>query len=150
MREDEVYKFGDATIMKVHGELKYWLNNFRLGYNEDMPIRPWSDKDQRRTESMLMNQSDLPRDTPLVRVEVLRVILFSIHSDDGNPSNANIKQALRGSNTSSWKSCQGGSSKLNLSDHRFQDERKYEHAGPKVTRSQEGKRLQDDEEIMVD
>ncbi|GKD54927.1 hypothetical protein Tco_1288314 [Tanacetum coccineum] len=53
MREDEVYKFGDATIMKVHDELKYRLNNFRIGYNKDMPTRPWSEKDQRRTESML-------------------------------------------------------------------------------------------------
>ncbi|GJV91323.1 hypothetical protein Tco_1539136 [Tanacetum coccineum] len=73
------------------------------------------------------NRRDLPRDTPLVRVEVLRVIFFSTHSDDGNPSSANIKQALcesnaicvRESNTSSWKSCQGGSFKLNLPDHRF-------------------------------
>nr|GEX65778.1 hypothetical protein [Tanacetum cinerariifolium] len=47
MREDEVYKFGDATIMKVCDELKYWLKNFKLGYNVDMPTRPWSDKDQR-------------------------------------------------------------------------------------------------------
>ncbi|GJU85474.1 hypothetical protein Tco_1293020 [Tanacetum coccineum] len=30
----------------------------------------------------------------------------------------------------------------------FQDKEKYEHVGPKVTRSQEGKRLQDDEEMI--
>ncbi|GJT52375.1 hypothetical protein Tco_0978532 [Tanacetum coccineum] len=51
--EDEVYKFGDATIMKVRDEQKYRLDNFRIGYNEDMPTRPWSDKDRRRTYSML-------------------------------------------------------------------------------------------------
>ncbi|GJX27270.1 hypothetical protein Tco_0233566 [Tanacetum coccineum] len=45
MREDDVYKFGDATIMR--------LNNFWLGYNEDMLTRPWSDKDPRWIESML-------------------------------------------------------------------------------------------------
>ncbi|GJX95261.1 hypothetical protein Tco_0349847 [Tanacetum coccineum] len=45
--------FGDATIMKVRDELKYRLNNFRIGYNKDMPTRPWSEKDLRRTESML-------------------------------------------------------------------------------------------------
>ncbi|GKE03705.1 hypothetical protein Tco_1395723 [Tanacetum coccineum] len=60
---------------------------------------------------------------------VLRIILvilpehqsdtFSIHSDDGNPSRANIKQALRGSYALSWKPCQGDSSKLNLPDHRY-------------------------------
>nr|GEV78817.1 hypothetical protein [Tanacetum cinerariifolium] len=43
-----------------------------------------------------------------------------IHSADGNPACANIKQALgRGSNTLSWKPCQGGSSKLNLPDHMY-------------------------------
>ncbi|GKD92323.1 hypothetical protein Tco_1372160 [Tanacetum coccineum] len=53
MREDEVYKFGDATIMKVHDELKYQLNNFRIGYNKDMPTRQWSDTDRRWTNLML-------------------------------------------------------------------------------------------------
>ncbi|GJY50318.1 hypothetical protein Tco_0441165 [Tanacetum coccineum] len=53
MREDEVYKFGDARIMKVRDQQKYRLNNFRIGYNEDMPTRPWSNKDRRRTYSML-------------------------------------------------------------------------------------------------
>ncbi|GJW25026.1 retrovirus-related pol polyprotein from transposon TNT 1-94 [Tanacetum coccineum] len=46
-----------------------------------------------------------------------RVILFSIHSNDGNPSRAIIKQALRGSYALSWKPCQADSS--NLPDHRF-------------------------------
>nr|GEZ48722.1 hypothetical protein [Tanacetum cinerariifolium] len=53
MGEDEVYKFGDDTIMKVRDELKYSLNNFGISYNKDMRTRPWSEKDQRRTESML-------------------------------------------------------------------------------------------------
>ncbi|GJU07974.1 hypothetical protein Tco_1124404 [Tanacetum coccineum] len=58
----------------------------------------------------------------------------------------------RGSNTLSWKPCQGGSSKLNLPDHRyllrtklrgrllesFQEDAKYEHVG-QDTRSQDGK-----------
>ncbi|GJZ99847.1 hypothetical protein Tco_0672398 [Tanacetum coccineum] len=47
----------------------------------------------------------------------IRVILFSIHSDDGNPSRAIIKQALRESYALSWKPCQRDSSKLNLPDH---------------------------------
>nr|GEU98044.1 hypothetical protein [Tanacetum cinerariifolium] len=49
-------------------------------------------------------------------VSNIRVILVSIHSDDGNPSRVNIKQ-LCGSNPLSWKPCQGGSSKLSLLDH---------------------------------
>ncbi|GJX14668.1 hypothetical protein Tco_0206426 [Tanacetum coccineum] len=69
----------------------------------------------------------------------------------------------RGFNTTSWKSCQGDSSKLNLPDQSvqdeafqgrvfdsFQDKGKYEHVGPKVTSPQEGKRLQDDEEMTYD
>ncbi|GJV07537.1 hypothetical protein Tco_1345193, partial [Tanacetum coccineum] len=47
-------------------------------------------------------------------------ILFSIHSDDGNPSSVIIKQhygSVRGSHALSWKHCQGDSSKLNLPDH---------------------------------
>ncbi|GKA47169.1 hypothetical protein Tco_0740052 [Tanacetum coccineum] len=47
-----------------------------------------------------------------------RVILFSIHSDDGNPFSVNIKQHCGRSYALSWKSCQGGSSKSNLPDHR--------------------------------
>ncbi|GJV32349.1 hypothetical protein Tco_1392749 [Tanacetum coccineum] len=57
-----------------------------------------------------------------VSYEVLniRVILFSIHDDNGNPSRVNIKQLYgRGSKTLSWKPCQGGSSKLSLPDHRY-------------------------------
>ncbi|GKA28278.1 retrovirus-related pol polyprotein from transposon TNT 1-94 [Tanacetum coccineum] len=50
-------------------------------------------------------------------LENIRVILFSIHSNDGNPSRAIIKQALRGSYALSWKPCQADSS--NLPDHRF-------------------------------
>ncbi|GJZ56912.1 retrovirus-related pol polyprotein from transposon TNT 1-94 [Tanacetum coccineum] len=49
----------------------------------------------------------------------IRVILFSIHSDDRNPSSVNIKQHCGRSYALSWKSCQGGSSKLNLPDHRY-------------------------------
>ncbi|GJR34227.1 hypothetical protein Tco_1209911 [Tanacetum coccineum] len=50
---------------------------------------------QPRKQNMCLypqNRRDLPRDTPLDRIEVLRVILFSIHSDDENPSSVNIKQ----------------------------------------------------------
>ncbi|GKC25176.1 retrovirus-related pol polyprotein from transposon TNT 1-94, partial [Tanacetum coccineum] len=45
---------------------------------EAMPKRAWTKKDQKWTDEMN-----------------IRVILHSIHSDDGNPTSANIKQALR-------------------------------------------------------
>ncbi|GJZ71944.1 hypothetical protein Tco_0635795 [Tanacetum coccineum] len=44
---------------------------------EAMPKRAWIEKDQKRTDEMN-----------------IRVIVHSIHSDDGNPTSANIKQAL--------------------------------------------------------
>nr|GEW28693.1 hypothetical protein [Tanacetum cinerariifolium] len=47
----------------------------------------------------------------------LRVILFSIHSDEWKSFQSQHQIALRGSNTLSWKPCQGGSSKLNLPVH---------------------------------
>ncbi|GJX53428.1 hypothetical protein Tco_0281797 [Tanacetum coccineum] len=53
MRADEVYKFGDRTLKKVHDKLDYMLKNFKLGYNKGMPKRDWTDKDKKRTTSML-------------------------------------------------------------------------------------------------
>ncbi|GJS88899.1 hypothetical protein Tco_0771535 [Tanacetum coccineum] len=49
-----------------------------------------------------------------------QVILFSIHSDEWKSfqSQPQTSSAVE-SNTLSWKPCQGGSSKLNLPDHRY-------------------------------
>ncbi|GKB52755.1 hypothetical protein Tco_0903508, partial [Tanacetum coccineum] len=102
------------------------------------------------------NWRDLPRDTPLVKVEVLRydikrskvrsgnnvihgmsyqwnktnknirVILHSIHSDDGNPTIANIKQAL--SRIQYYKLeilSRIFFFKLNLPDHRYTQRWRY-------------------------
>ncbi|GKC57366.1 zf-CCHC domain-containing protein, partial [Tanacetum coccineum] len=51
--------------------------------------------------------------------ESIRVICFSIYNDDGNPSSVIIKQHCSRSYALRWKYCQGGSSKLNLPDHRL-------------------------------
>ncbi|GJV15298.1 hypothetical protein Tco_1360621 [Tanacetum coccineum] len=53
MRVDEVYKFGYGTLKKVRDKLDYMLHNFELGYNDGMPKRAWTDKDKKRTASML-------------------------------------------------------------------------------------------------
>ncbi|GKA09315.1 hypothetical protein Tco_0688646, partial [Tanacetum coccineum] len=42
MRANEVYKFGDGTLKKVHDKLDYRLKNFELGYNDGMPKRAWT------------------------------------------------------------------------------------------------------------
>ncbi|GKC17525.1 hypothetical protein Tco_1014307, partial [Tanacetum coccineum] len=76
---------------------------------------------------------DLPKDNPKLEIAVLRtfrVILFSIHSDEWKSFQCQHQTALRESNTLTWKPCQGGSSKLNLPNHR-----KLE---VKDTRSQDG------------
>ncbi|GJU12818.1 hypothetical protein Tco_1135214 [Tanacetum coccineum] len=52
----------------------------------------------------------------IVRLEVLRVILFSIHSDKWKSFQSQPQTALR-SYALSWKTCQGDS--LNLPDHRY-------------------------------
>nr|GEV47256.1 integrase, catalytic region, zinc finger, CCHC-type, peptidase aspartic, catalytic [Tanacetum cinerariifolium] len=53
IRADKVYKFGDGTLNKVHDKLDYMLHNFELGYNEAMPKRAWTNKNKKRTTSML-------------------------------------------------------------------------------------------------
>ncbi|GKA25934.1 hypothetical protein Tco_0712043 [Tanacetum coccineum] len=60
---------------------------------------------------------------------------------NGNPSSVNIKQHCR--------SLQDEAFQEKLFDS-FQDEVKYEHVGPRVTRPQEGERFQDDKEMMYD
>ncbi|GJV11365.1 hypothetical protein Tco_1352906 [Tanacetum coccineum] len=54
MRDDELYKFSNGTLKSVRDTLDPMLHNFVLGYNnEGMSNRAWSEKDQKRTTSML-------------------------------------------------------------------------------------------------
>ncbi|GJR63436.1 hypothetical protein Tco_1505598 [Tanacetum coccineum] len=78
-----------------------------------MPRRKWSDSDKRRSSIMvdlidkqmlerrilgnlerLVGARELEMDYKLMQMTNIRVIL-KYHSDDGNPSRASIKQALR-------------------------------------------------------
>ncbi|GJU32478.1 hypothetical protein Tco_1176067, partial [Tanacetum coccineum] len=54
IRADEVYKFRDGTLKKVHDKLDYMLHNFKLGYNKGMPKRPWIDKDKTLLKRRIM------------------------------------------------------------------------------------------------
>ncbi|GJZ83891.1 hypothetical protein Tco_0649064, partial [Tanacetum coccineum] len=47
---------------------------------------------------------------------------LAFHSDEWKSFQSQPQIALRGSNTLSWKPCQGGSSKLNLPDHRYKQQ----------------------------
>ncbi|GKG41998.1 hypothetical protein Tco_0473749, partial [Tanacetum coccineum] len=59
MRDDELYKFSDETLKSVYDTLDPMLKNFVLGYNnEGMPNRAWSEKDQKRTTSILKKIDD--------------------------------------------------------------------------------------------
>ncbi|GJY40090.1 hypothetical protein Tco_0427360 [Tanacetum coccineum] len=95
MRADELYKFSDGTLKKVQDELHHRILDFCLGYNNAMSRRKWTAIDKKRSELMVelidkqmrerriiknlerlvgacQNRRDLPRDIPLVRIEVLR------------------------------------------------------------------------------
>ncbi|GJT78226.1 hypothetical protein Tco_1044951 [Tanacetum coccineum] len=63
MRADELYKFSDGTLKKVHDTLYHRLLNFRFGYNKDMPKRKWLDSDKRQLGIMvdLINKQMLER-----------------------------------------------------------------------------------------
>ncbi|GKA72213.1 hypothetical protein Tco_0778429 [Tanacetum coccineum] len=52
MRDDELYMFSDGTLTSVRKTLHYRLMNFRIGYNDDMPKRKWTKKDQFRSNIM--------------------------------------------------------------------------------------------------
>ncbi|GJW13391.1 hypothetical protein Tco_0017524 [Tanacetum coccineum] len=80
-----------------------------LGYNKDMPRRKWTNKDQNRTEIMvnlidkqLLERRMMRNLQRLVSGRELKMYYkimlrtnISTYSDDGNPTIANIKQALR-------------------------------------------------------
>ncbi|GJU81057.1 hypothetical protein Tco_1283422 [Tanacetum coccineum] len=122
-------------------------------YNPGLETRIWSKDDRRRSKEFMevierrlkirrifrslesfsggsQNLRDLPRDNPLVSVEVLRYdikrrkknirVIPKYHGEDGNPARANIKQALG----------------------------RYEHVGPQDTRPQDGERSQDDDQRL--
>nr|GEW56597.1 hypothetical protein [Tanacetum cinerariifolium] len=77
MCSHELYKFNDDTLISVRDQLKDIANNMEMRYTKVMPRKRWSNLDKKRA-----------------RIMNIRVIL-NIHNDDGNPSRANIKQALR-------------------------------------------------------
>ncbi|GJU31984.1 hypothetical protein Tco_1175573 [Tanacetum coccineum] len=117
MQADELYKFSDGTLKTVRDELHHRILDFHLGCNKEMSRRKWTAIDKRISELMvelidkqmrkrriirnlerLVDSHHGPSDAmhnPSQPLKNIRVILKSIHSDDENPSRANIKQALR-------------------------------------------------------
>nr|GEV59002.1 hypothetical protein [Tanacetum cinerariifolium] len=48
MRADELYKFSNRTLKHVRYELHHRVQDFKLGYNKEIPKRKWSKMDRRR------------------------------------------------------------------------------------------------------
>ncbi|GJX75908.1 hypothetical protein Tco_0322719 [Tanacetum coccineum] len=67
MRADELYKFSDGTLHIVHDNLHAMMHNFKLGYNDAMPKRKWSEKDQEQIAKMLKLIDDLLLERRIMR-----------------------------------------------------------------------------------
>nr|GEW77129.1 putative retrotransposon Ty1-copia subclass protein [Tanacetum cinerariifolium] len=94
-RFNEIYKFSDGTLVKVLEALDYRVKEYKVNrLNPDMNTRFWTDKDVTRSKEFIhaierrlktkrifqnlkcfvggRSRRELPRDNPLVSVEVLR------------------------------------------------------------------------------
>nr|GEV73855.1 hypothetical protein [Tanacetum cinerariifolium] len=88
LRENEVHKFSDGTLIRVLHKLDHMVKDFRLfKYNLGMKNRIWSEDDKRMSEEF-MEDSRSGESSRNIQV------LPKYHSEDGNPARANIKQAL--------------------------------------------------------
>ncbi|GJV75368.1 hypothetical protein Tco_1506952 [Tanacetum coccineum] len=137
----------DAQLGILHNRLL----NFELGYNKDMPNRKWTEKDQNRTDIMvkLIDKQLLERRIMrslegLVggrKVETdYRLLLRTPEPEGSTQTELALKQTQQGTSNEVLEEAFQG----RLFDS-FQDKEKYEHVDLKVTRSQEGKRSQDDD-----
>ncbi|GKD50367.1 hypothetical protein Tco_1279343, partial [Tanacetum coccineum] len=90
------------------------------------------------------NRRDLPKDIPLDRIEFLRYDTKGVKVRKGKMQTKReltLEQTQQGVSDEVMNFKKDGYSS-------FQDKEKYEHVGPKVTRSQEGKRSQDDDKRL--
>ncbi|GKA08978.1 hypothetical protein Tco_0688309 [Tanacetum coccineum] len=181
MRSDELYKFCDGTLSSVRRVLHDIASNLEMDY---LPERHWSNLEMKRSRIMVKEIDKLLFERRLIQHQSDTKV---IHNDDGNPSRANIKQALGRFNTTAENPVKEILLKLNLLNHRsiltdskeyikmdmeqrsikliqyevlklknikkdgytrFQYQEQYEHVGPEVTRSQKGKRSQDDDKRL--
>ncbi|GJR04880.1 hypothetical protein Tco_0527864 [Tanacetum coccineum] len=171
IRIDELHKFSDGTLNHV----RTVLNDIGIGIKmEYLPKIKWSKQNRQRTrvminaidkklrdrslESFLVKtltgrptaaekdhddlsydnlisqiQRDLPKDIPLDSVEVLRFPNGGSF-DTARPPKSDEVLKLKNIKKDGYI--------------RFQHQEQYEHVGPEVTRSQEGKRSQDDDKRL--
>nr|GEV91198.1 histone deacetylase 14 [Tanacetum cinerariifolium] len=105
MRETEVHKFSDGTLNRILDKLDHMVKDFNtFNYNPGMETRIWSEDDRRRSKrSKSKNKGIVPTEMELVLEqtqqgashEVSNIqVIPKYHSEDGNPTRSNIKQAL--------------------------------------------------------
>ncbi|GKA35169.1 hypothetical protein Tco_0721660, partial [Tanacetum coccineum] len=68
MREDQMCKFGDATLVTVRDGLKTRLTNITVGYDGDMLSRSWSKSDCKQAKSMVKKDSILQAGNPVKEI----------------------------------------------------------------------------------
>ncbi|GJR28027.1 hypothetical protein Tco_1104259 [Tanacetum coccineum] len=132
MRFNEIHKFSDGTLQQIDEALDYRVKEFRINRtNPGMNARFWTKKDVDRSKDfMFAIQKRLKTRRIFQNLESfvggrIREGDYRTHDEDGNPSRANIKQAL------------GDSS--NLPDHRSvltdqEDQAKMEMETPRSSR----------------
>nr|GFC15982.1 hypothetical protein [Tanacetum cinerariifolium] len=47
MRADDLYKFSDGALKKVRDEIHHRILDFRLGYNDELSRRKWTNIEKR-------------------------------------------------------------------------------------------------------
>ncbi|GJR22824.1 hypothetical protein Tco_0971351 [Tanacetum coccineum] len=109
MRIDEVHKFSNGTLTRIKEKLDFMVKDFKLfKFNKGIENRKWTEDDKRKSEDFI--EDTLPILLSFTHcgnefiLRVLRIILGIfpehpseikvLHSEDGNPARANIKQAL--------------------------------------------------------
>ncbi|GKB96122.1 hypothetical protein Tco_0982259 [Tanacetum coccineum] len=103
----------------------------------------------RNDGAILQNRRDLPRDNPLVSIEVLRYDIKRSKSENKGIVPTEMELVLE-------QTQQGTSHEVLVNPYRFEDSHKdgdgdqerYEHVGPKVTSTQDGERPQDDDKRL--
>ncbi|GJU05795.1 hypothetical protein Tco_1122225 [Tanacetum coccineum] len=163
MRETEVHKFSDGMLNMILDKLDHMVKDFKLfKYNPGMETRIWSEDNRRRSKEFMENRRDLPRDNPLVSVEVLRYDIKRSKSENKGivPTEMELvlEQTEQGTSHEvsnirviiKYHGEDGNPARANIKQAlgSFQDQERYEHVGPQDTRPQDGERSQDDDQRL--
>ncbi|GJR34605.1 hypothetical protein Tco_1210289 [Tanacetum coccineum] len=127
MRETEVHKFSDGTLQRILVKLDHMVKVFKLyEYNPGMETRVWSKIDRRRSKEFME----------------VHVKMEMVSSCAGRDKFITACSYL----TNTFKEIM--KAQAYVSNLLFQDQEKYEHVGPQVTRPQDGERSQDDDQRL--